>query len=299
MSIVNRGQFIETVQVKKLEVSLISSGDGTEIIHHKLEADGIWGLTPQEGWDALEHFTVLSGRLRFQTDQGIQYLYPGDSYFECPIRHALIFYAEEETEFIYVSSRPVFHIYSQANKKTMDLAISIEEKDGYTADHCHRIAQMSMMVGEKMGLDPYQLVKLNLSSFFHDVGKVKVPLSILQKPGKLSNEEWEIMKLHTTYGREILEETNLPLLKLAGEIVEQHHERYDGKGYPKGLSDDRIAIEAAIISVVDSYDAMTTDRIYQKGRTKEEALEEIRRCSGTMYNPEVVKVFLSLREKLN
>ncbi|MGD8188389.1 HD domain-containing phosphohydrolase [Brevibacillus ginsengisoli] len=285
--------------MKKLEVSLISSGDGTEIIHHKLEADGKWGLTPQEGWDALEHITLLSGKLRLQTEKGERILVAGDSYFECPVTNSLIFHAEEETEFLYISSRPVFHIYSHANKKTMDLAVAIEEKDGYTADHCYRIAQMSMMVGEQMGLDPNQLVKLNLSSFFHDVGKVKVPLTILQKPGKLTSEEWEIMKLHTTYGREILEETNLPLLKKAGEIVEQHHERYDGKGYPKGLTGDKIAIEAEIISIVDSYDAMTTDRIYQKGRTKEAALEEIKRCSGTMYNPEVVKVFLSLKEKLN
>lgn len=299
MPIIKNGQYLETVQIKKLHVSLISSGDGTEVIHHRLEAEGKWALTPQEGWTALEHFTVLSGKLRFQYDGVEKFLYPGDSFSEEPLSEFLIFYAEEDTEFIYVSSQPVFHHYSQVVKKMMDLAIAIEEKDGYTADHCSRIALFSMMVGEELGLDPNQLVKLNLSAFYHDVGKVKVPLSILQKPGKLTEEEWEIMKLHTTYGKEILSETNIPVLKKAGEIVEQHHERYDGKGYPKGLTGDKIAIEAAIISIVDSFDAMTTDRTYRRGRTKEEALEEIKRCSGTMYNPEIVEVFLALKERLN
>ncbi len=299
MPIVHKGQFIETVRMKNLEVSLISSGDGTEIIHHKLEAQGKWAMIPQEGWNALEHITILSGKLRLQTEDEDKFLFPGDSFYGSPVMNSSIFIAEEDTEFIYVSSQPVFHYYSLATKKMMDLAIAIEEKDGYTVDHCSRIAKMSMMVGEAMGLSSNQMVRLNMSSFLHDVGKVKVPLSILQKPGKLTSDEWEIMKMHPIYGREILTATNFPLLMSAGEIVEQHHERYDGNGYPHGLKGDQISIEAAIISVVDSFDAMTTDRIYKKGRTKEEALEEIKRCSGTMYNPEVVEIFLSLIERLN
>ena len=111
-----------------------------------------------------------------------------------------------------------------------ELAISIEEKDGYTHDHCSRITKMSMLVGKAMGLNSKQMLRLNLASFFHDIGKVKVPLEILQKPGKLTEEEWEIMKQHPTYGREILEETRIPTLASAGKVVEQHHERYDRKG---------------------------------------------------------------------
>jgi HD-GYP domain-containing protein (c-di-GMP phosphodiesterase class II) len=127
---------------------------------------------------------------------------------------------------------------------------------------------------------------------------VKIPLDILQKPDKLSNEEWEVMKRHSIYGREILEETQLPLLMNAGLIVEQHHERYDGKGYPYGLAKDDIKIEASIISVVDSYDAITTDRPYHKGKTKEEAIFEIKRYRGTMYHPIVVDTFLLLQDRI-
>lgn len=107
------------------------------------------------------------------------------------------------------------------------------------------------------------------------------------------------MKQHTTFGKQMLEETSLPNLSAASRVVEQHHERYDGSGYPHGLKGDEISIGAAIVAVVDSYDAMTTDRVYQKGRTKEEALAEIKRCQGTMYHPDVVDVFLSLADKID
>ncbi|MGC5328238.1 HD domain-containing phosphohydrolase [Brevibacillus sp. SYSU BS000544] len=299
MPIVYKGEFIESVEMKKITVSLIGGGDGTEIIHHRIEKGAKWSLYPQDGWVALEHITILSGILKLQLEDCEQTLHPGDSFFGSPISKTYIFTAEEDTEFLYVSSRPVFHYYSQATKKMMDLAIAIEEKDGYTVDHCSRITQLSMMIGESMELDSHQLLRLNVSSFLHDVGKVRVPLSILQKPGKLSDEEWTIMKKHSTYGREILSETKIPLIMDAGLIVEQHHERFDGKGYPNGLSGGNICIEAAIISVADSYDAMTTDRPYKKGRTKAEALEEIQRCSGTMYNPDVVTMFLSLKDRIN
>ncbi|MGB8956297.1 MAG: HD domain-containing phosphohydrolase, partial [Tumebacillaceae bacterium] len=111
--------------------------------------------------------------------------------------------------------------------------------------------------------------------------------------------EWEIMKAHTVYGREMLEKTGLPNLIAAGKIVEQHHERFDGSGYPHGLKGQEILIGAAIVAVVDSYDAMTTDRCYQKGRKKTEAVAEILRCRGTLYHPDVVDAFLSLQDKLD
>jgi len=106
------------------------------------------------------------------------------------------------------------------------------------------------------------------------------------------------MKLHTTFGRELLEETKIPFLREVGVIVEQHHERYDGKGYPKGLKGNEISIEAAIIAVVDSFDAMTTDRVYKKGKSKEEAFEEILNNKGTMYDPIVVDTFIALKNEI-
>ncbi|TRZ37184.1 HD domain-containing protein [Niallia circulans] len=298
MGILNEGEFIETVHFKGLQISLIAAGDGTEVIYHKLQQGSSWAMGPEEGWEGLEYFYILSGKLLYQRDGNSIELNPGQSFYGSPIKVYTIFYAEEITEFIYVTSQPVFHHYSQLSKDLFELTISIEEKDGYTRDHCERIKDYSMLVGETLGLNTKQTARLNLSSFFHDLGKVKVPLNILQKPSKLTEDEWEVMKLHTTFGRELLEETRIPFLREVGVIVEQHHERYDGKGYPKGLKGNEISIEAAIIAVVDSFDAMTTDRVYKKGKLKEEAFEEILNNKGTMYHPLVVDAFIALRDKI-
>ncbi|WP_226666537.1 HD-GYP domain-containing protein [Metabacillus litoralis] len=295
----NKKDFIETVQMKGLTISLIASADSTEIIHHKLDPDTRWALEPEEGWVALEYLFILSGELKLLTKEGFTLYKAGDSFYRNPVTEHYVFQSVGTTEFLYVSSQPVFHRYSQISRDLVNLAISIEQKDGYTSDHCGRISKLSMLVGEKLALDSQQLLRLNMASFFHDIGKVKIPLEILLKPGELTAEEWQTMKNHSIYGRQLLEETKLPLLKSVGEIVEQHHERYDGKGYPYGLSKDEIRIEASIISVVDSFDAMTTDRPYHKAKSSEEAISEIARCKGTMYFPEVVDAFISIQKYMN
>lgn len=296
MGIINEKSFIETVHMKGLQISLIASGDGTEVIYHKLENGTRWGLEPAEQWEALEYIYVLSGELRLLDPEGPKIFNPGDSFFERPITENYLFQANGPTEFLYITSQPIFHLYSKATKELLELAVSIEEKDGYTVGHCERIKKLSMLVGETIGLNSSQLKCLNIAAFLHDVGKLRIPIEILQKPGKLTPEEWNIMKEHSTYGRKILEEIGLPFLKEAGKIVEQHHERYDGSGYPYGLKGDEVSIEAAIIAVVDSYDAMTTERVYQKARTKEEALHELYQNRGTLYNPYIVDTFLELQK---
>lgn len=298
MGIINEDSFIETVHMKGLQISLIASGDGTEVIYHKLEPDARWGLEPLEGGETLEFLHLLSGKLLLKDSNGEKTLRAGDSFQRCPVTEHHIFQSIGQSEFLYVTSNPVFHYYSRVTNELRDLVISIEEKDGYTSDHCYRITKMSMLMADALDLNSRQILKLNLAAFLHDIGKVKVPVEILQKPGKLNSDEWELMKQHSTFGREILQETGLPSLIEAGEVVEQHHERYDGTGYPKGLKGDEIAIEAAIISVVDSFDAMTTDRVYQKGRSVLEAIDELRKNRGTMYNPDIVDTFFKIKDKL-
>ncbi|MBU8729409.1 MULTISPECIES: HD-GYP domain-containing protein [Cytobacillus] len=298
MGIINEDSFIETVHMKGLQISLIASGDGTEVIYHKLEPDARWGLEPLEGGETLEYLHLLSGKLLLKDSNGEKTFRAGDSFQRCPVTEHHIFQSIGQSEFLYVTSNPVFHYYSRVTNELRDLVISIEEKDGYTSDHCDRITKMSMLMADALDLNSRQILKLNLAAFLHDIGKVKVPVEILQKPGKLTSDEWELMKQHSTFGREILQETGLPSLIEAGEVVEQHHERYDGTGYPKGLKGDEIAIEAAIISVVDSFDAMTTDRVYQKGRSVLEAIDELRKNRGTMYNPDIVDTFFKIKDKL-
>ncbi|MCY0902186.1 MAG: HD domain-containing protein [Firmicutes bacterium] len=292
------GQAAESVQLKGLRVSLLAAGNGTEIILHTLEAGTSWAMLPESGWYALECLMLLKGRLLWMRDEGDVLLLPGDTLSAQPVRKHCLFTALEHTEFLYASSEPVFHLYSGQLHNMRQLAVSVEEQDGYTADHCQRIMDLSMMVASRMNLTSSQLYELNLGSFLHDVGKVRVPRSILGKPGALTEDEWIVMRQHTIFGRQMLAETGLPFLIPVGAIVEQHHERYNGKGYPYGLADAAICTGAAIVAVVDSYDAMTSDRVYRPGLPKDEAIEEILRCRDTLYRPDVVDAFLDVADEV-
>jgi putative nucleotidyltransferase with HDIG domain len=289
---------IESVSIKGIQISLVASGDGTEIIHHRLTQGSRWAIAPEEGWEALEYVYIISGELVWKSSHGDVQIKAGDSISAHLIDEMAMFIAATDTEFIYVVSRPYFHNYSNSTQELLDLAVQIEEKDGYTSDHCERIKKISMLVGEELKLSSYDMYILNLAAFLHDIGKTKVPEEILNKPNKLTDDEFEIMKLHTTYGKQLLHDTGFPDLKIVGDIIEQHHERFDGKGYPLRLKGEEISQLASIITVVDSFDAMTVDRVYQRARPVEEALQEIKRYSGSMYNPDIVNVFLRISDKL-
>jgi HD-GYP domain-containing protein (c-di-GMP phosphodiesterase class II) len=292
------GEGLEQVSLKGLELRLLASGDGTELILHKLGKGHHWGLTPAEGWKAMEGLFLLSGVLRWTHPNEKRILKQGDFLSASPILKDAVFIAETDVEFLYISSQPVFHHYSNQIREIMGLAVDIEQKDGYTADHCHRIMRLSMMIGESLGLASTDLADLNFGSFLHDVGKIKVPDSILGKPSQLTNEEWSVMRKHPTYGREMLHATGLPSLHSSGIIVEQHHERFDGTGYPQGLKGRDISLPSAIVAVVDSYDALTTNRVYRPGIPKADALTEIER-SKHLYHPDVVEALFLAEDKLD
>ena len=173
----------------------------------------------------------------------------------------------------------------------------IDELDGYTYLHCNRIKDYSIELWSHLGLPIEKLNLLRWGAYFHDIGKRAVPLEILNKPGKLSANEWEIMKTHTTQGAKMMRDHPVERLKDAAFIVEQHHERHDGKGYPFGLKGDEISIEASIVSVVDAFDAMTTNRVYKVALTIKEAIEELNAEKGKQFNPEIVDAFLAILKK--
>jgi len=293
------GDAIETISIRSLDLSLLVSGDGTEVIRHHLRQGGRWALRPEDGWEALEFILVTSGQLRGVVDGVEIILGAGDSLTNHPVTAPIHFSALKDAEFIYVCSRPVFHLYSKVARQMMELAVNIEYRDGYTAHHCSRITRMSMIVAEEMQLSSAQVGRLNRGAFLHDVGKAIIPLEILNKPGPLTPGEWEIMRRHPTAGREMLHDTGLPILKDAAPIVEQHHERWDGKGYPHGLKGHDILVESAIVAVVDAFDAMTTDRSYRKGMGKQEAIDELIRGRAAQFRPDVVDAFLQIKDKIN
>ena len=169
------------------------------------------------------------------------------------------------------------------------LSEAIEAKDKYTRGHTDRVSRLSVQIGEKMGLSHQQLKILELSAILHDVGKIGVPEAILNKKSRLTQDEYVEIKKHAAIGAQIIAP-----IKQFTEIKEgvlHHHERYDGFGYPSGLKGDNIPLIARIISIADTFDTLTTERPYKKAYSKKEAIKEIAKCSGTQFDPKVVKIF--------
>jgi putative nucleotidyltransferase with HDIG domain len=164
----------------------------------------------------------------------------------------------------------------------------IEADDAYTGSHSRDVVGLSLEVADVLGVDPTTRSRVELAALLHDVGKIRIPGEIINKPGKLTAEEWDVMKTHTTEGERLLKRVG-GLLGDVGEIVRSHHEDWDGTGYPDGLAGETIPLVARIISCCDAFNAMTTDRPYRKARPASEAMEEVRRCSGTQFDPQVVE----------
>lgn len=175
------------------------------------------------------------------------------------------------------------------------LVQALEMRDFETRGHSERVVTFSVRLGLELGLDKETLGNLELGAFLHDIGKIGVPDAILRKPAKLTETEREKMKLHTLYGQKILR--NIPFLEGAANIVVQHHERWDGEGYPHKLRGEEIDIGARVFAVADAFDAMISDRIYRSGRSYKEALEELKKHAGTQFDPEVVEAFSRVPEE--
>ncbi len=166
----------------------------------------------------------------------------------------------------------------------------INARDRYTYGHSERVAHYAGKVGEKMGLSLEELRLLEYGAFLHDVGKLEVPREVLNKTGPLSKTEWDFVRRHPVWGAEILKP--IKTLQPVISMIMHHHENYDGSGYPHGLKGENIPLFARILRVVDSFDAMTTNRPYRRALSSEEALEEIGRCRGLQYDPQVVEAFI-------
>ncbi len=190
-------------------------------------------------------------------------------------------------------------LYSELDElfKSSIRAISeaVDAKDPYTRGHSARVVEYALLIGEALGMSKENLNDLEISAILHDVGKIGVPDSILGKPGKLTVQEYEYMKKHPEFGAGIIQPID-KLKKLSPNVL-YHHERIDGNGYPSGLKGKRIPLPARIICIADSYDAMTTDRPYRKKKSIRAAFEELHRCSGTQFDPKLVRIFVAELEK--
>jgi putative nucleotidyltransferase with HDIG domain len=169
------------------------------------------------------------------------------------------------------------------------LTAALETRDAETHGHSERVVTFSLRLGRELGLDKEQLRSLEFGSLLHDIGKIGVPDAILRKPAKLTDEEWVRMREHPVHGQAILRE--IEFLAGAARVVGQHHEKWDGSGYPCGLRGDEIDLNARIFAVADAFDAMISDRVYRAGRSYEEAAKELELFAGRQFDPAVVAAF--------
>jgi putative nucleotidyltransferase with HDIG domain len=175
----------------------------------------------------------------------------------------------------------------------LELVAHLDDHDPLTRGHSERVRGYAQSIGRELGLDARELDLLNWAALLHDVGKLEVPHEILAKPGKPTEEEWEILRAHPRLGAELA----APLRQWLGTwsaAIDQHHERWDGAGYPRGLAGDEISLAGRIVAVADVFDVITSARSYKRQSSVVEARKELSRCAGTQFDPEVVRAFLAI-----
>jgi response regulator RpfG family c-di-GMP phosphodiesterase len=230
--------------------------------------------------------------------------------FELKKADSVIEKAFGKFELRYMKDRYQYHLEELVAERTVELDKALEEvensyrstlkalvqaletRDFETHGHSERVVTFSLRLGYELGLEKEKMRDLELGALLHDIGKIGVPDAVLRKPAKLNEDEWLKMKLHPQHGQKILR--NIPFLEGAGRIVAQHHERWDGEGYPFGLRGEDIDIGARIFAVVDAFDAMVSDRVYRKGCSYQKALAELERCAGTQFDPMIVEAFKAI-----
>lgn len=187
----------------------------------------------------------------------------------------------------------LFNDLSMSYDQTLEALITaLDARERETEQHTRRVVDYSMALAEKIGLSDDELIEIRRGALMHDIGKIGVPDAILQKPGPLTDAEWEVMRRHPEEGLRILQD--ITFFKGAIDIIGSHHEHYDGCGYPRGLVGDQIPLGARIFAIADAFDAITSDRPYRKAQSFEAAYEEILRCRSTQFDPQVVDAFRSI-----
>ena len=199
---------------------------------------------------------------------------------------------KQNDEYLQMLNKKNEQIQEMTTQTITAIANALDAKDAYTEGHAERVSAYSAHIAEKLGMSKEEIRNIRFVALFHDIGKIGVPDSVLNKPGRLSSEEYDQMKQHTVVGGEIIKDLDM----IPGVFVgaRYHHERYDGTGYPEGLKGAEIPYIARIIAVADAYDAMTTNRIYRNRLTNEQALSELKKGMGTQFDPDAVGALIDM-----
>lgn len=283
----------------------IDTPEGTAVIVNKykdsdmqiniyvLKQGASFHLNPPGNEDATKSYWLISGCLHSVDEK--KDLLPGDMIILKASDETFSVFSKEETHLL------VHSLMDNAFEKTTEnfryiynLLCSIQEKDTYTLDHSNSVNQLVKDFAIKLGYKGKKYMDIIQAAKYHDVGKIYIPDNILNKPSKLSDEEYNIMKEHVLNSESLLNQYFSPSVF---EIASQHHERLDGSGYPNHLREEEISEAAKIIAICDSYDAMTTNRIYKNAKSHEEAIAELRALSGTKYDESLVEIFIEMLEE--
>ncbi|KAF2955414.1 HD domain-containing phosphohydrolase [Marinitoga sp. 38H-ov] len=215
-----------------------------------------------------------------------------------PIESGIISTFIENIYLSFVSSNYFIDMHKSHKEIIYKLSDVIEARSGETGAHVRSVAEIAYILGEAYGMDKKRLDVLKLAAPLHDIGKIGISDAILNKPDKLTDEEFEIMKEHTIIGYNILKDSKWEVFDIASKIALQHHEKWNGKGYPFGLKGDNILLEARIVSIADVFDALTQDRVYRKAWTFDKATNYIISLKGNAFDPFLIDLFLSNIEKI-
>lgn len=265
------------VQAPQFEVVRFVMPKGTTSVFRKL-AQGL-----------VEVYYIEEGKIvLYDTPEDPRVLYMGDIFTISGGCDDIPFQVREDTRLFCSSNSNQYEHDKQDVSVLMDLLNQLQVQDGDTLQHCTRVQKLAMETVKYMKIG-YDAAALFIASRYHDIGKIQIPLSILLKPDALSEEEYKIMKKHSQYSYDILKDYYQGKIC---QIVLSHHERYDGTGYPRGLKGEDIKIEARIIAVCDAYDAMVTVRPYNKGKTHQQAVDELLRNKGKQFDPDCVDALI-------
>lgn len=283
-----KGSALEKVKLETSEFSLLARGNGAEVLLQSLEKDKLFYIYPSDNPRAMEFILILSGEVSCEIEGEKLTFGPQDYFTAKGLEESIHFTTLSDLTFLWVVTEPVFVHVSEEMSSLMDIVKKVEQKDRYTYMHSDRVAEYAVKIAKKMNLDLDQLDKITYSSILHDIGKIHVPENVLNKPSRLTDEEFAMIKKHPADGAEMLRGT---IYEELCSIIEQHHERLDGSGYPRGLKEDEILLEAKIIAVSDTFDAMTEDRSYRKAFNARYALDELKSLVGKHYDRDVVEAF--------
>lgn len=272
---------------------LLVEHENVNIMLNRIAANSVVWITPGDDHKYLEFYMLLSGTIALTRKGSTQELRAGDSFYFVELDEDISITPHEDIELLCVTSKPVFGEFIDFINDLNDLNGQIERKDHYTFGHCRRVMRFAEALARRINLNADDLHNLLLAALYHDVGKCYLSSEILNKPSFLTDTEYLAVRRHPADSAKLLKGR---FAEDVARIARSHHERLDGSGYPDGISGDQLDLPSRILSIVDAFDAMTSDRIYRKGMPVSKAIAELKTLPH-QYDADVVSALDELHQE--